>query len=43
VMVQAAQGLVIFVLLAFDTPALAQWRAGTPAPKKALGTERADA
>jgi general nucleoside transport system permease protein len=43
VLVQAAQGLVIFVLLAFDTPALAQWRAGAPAAEKSLRTERADA
>ncbi len=31
VLVQAAQGLVIFVLLAFDTPALASWRGASRA------------
>jgi simple sugar transport system permease protein len=36
VLVQAIQGLVIFVLLAFDTPAFARWRGGAvPAPESA--------
>jgi general nucleoside transport system permease protein len=43
VLVQATQGLVIFVLLAFDTPALAPWRAGTPAAEKPLSVEGTDA
>jgi general nucleoside transport system permease protein len=44
VLVQATQGLVIFVLLAFDTPALQKWRRGAPAPPaEELAGERADA
>jgi general nucleoside transport system permease protein len=43
VLVQATQGLVIFVLLAFDTPALAAWRGGALAPEKQPRTESADA
>jgi simple sugar transport system permease protein len=38
VMVQAIQGLVILMLLAFDTPALQRWRAGAaPAAEAAAG------
>jgi simple sugar transport system permease protein len=44
VLVQATQGLVIFVLLAFDTPALQKWRRGAPAPAaEELAGGRADA
>ncbi len=42
VLVQAAQGLVIFVLLAFDTPVLASWRR-RGAVREDLASGRADA
>jgi general nucleoside transport system permease protein len=38
VLVQATQGLVIFVLLAFDTPALASWRGGAAKQDSAQGS-----
>ena len=37
VLVQAIQGLVIFVLLAFDTPVLAAWRTGAAPVEKPAG------
>ncbi len=37
VLVQATQGLVIFVLLAFDTPALGSWRGGGAAAQESAG------
>ena len=44
VLVQATQGLVIFMLLAFDTPALQKWRGGggsaTPPTGNGRGTRR---
>jgi ABC-type uncharacterized transport system permease subunit len=42
VLVQAAQGLVIFMLLAFDTPMLAGWRSRALPAKEALTQEPAD-
>jgi simple sugar transport system permease protein len=43
VLVQAIQGLVIFVLLAFDTPALASWRGSIAAGDKTIARRSADA
>jgi len=44
VLVQATQGLVIFMLLAFDTPALQKWRGRGKAPAaKEMAAGRADA
>ncbi len=43
VLVQAAQGLIIFVLLAFDTPALGSWHAASPAAQELPAKEGADA
>ena len=37
VLVQAIQGLVIFVLLAFDTPAFASWRGGAAVARESAG------
>lgn len=42
VLVQATQGLVIFMLLAFDTPALQKWRGDAPAANE-MAAGRADA
>jgi simple sugar transport system permease protein len=43
VLVQATQGLVIFMLLAFDTPALQKWRGSGAAPAKEIAAGPADA
>jgi ABC-type uncharacterized transport system permease subunit len=43
VLVQAVQGLIIFVLLAFDTPALGSWHAASPAAQELPAEEGADA
>jgi ABC-type uncharacterized transport system permease subunit len=43
VLVQAAQGLIIFVLLAFDSPALASWRTASPRLQKLPAQDAADA
>jgi ABC-type uncharacterized transport system permease subunit len=42
VLVQAAQGLIIFVLLAFDSPILARWRISRATEKKQLAGQTAD-
>jgi len=43
VLVQATQGLVIFVLLAFDTPAVASWHTGAAPTEKELTEGTVDA